>query len=185
MPSGGVLPPAPVRAPGSALGSRPRLARSSAQVPRVHPRSGVRGKSPLCRLGVTGGNSSLTLCRRRTGKPDPRGRLPCRCNKLGPLAPVTRWFHELSAPPGGPHRCRSSGSFDGIRSLGEFVSTAGGWGKILRRESHLNGPPDQSFPGIRQPNRLLSPRLSSRCSRSPRRRSASPGPTRPPGLLSP
>jgi hypothetical protein len=32
---GGVLPPSPVLAPGSALGSRPRVALSSAQVIRV------------------------------------------------------------------------------------------------------------------------------------------------------
>ena len=33
MPRGGILPPAPVLAPGSALGSRPRVALSSAQAP--------------------------------------------------------------------------------------------------------------------------------------------------------
>jgi hypothetical protein len=32
-PRGGVLPPTPVLAPGTALGSRPRVALSSAQVP--------------------------------------------------------------------------------------------------------------------------------------------------------
>ncbi len=35
---GGVLPPSPVLAPGSALGSRPRVALSSAQVITVYPR---------------------------------------------------------------------------------------------------------------------------------------------------
>ena len=35
MPRGGVLPPTPVLAPGSALGSRPRVALSSAQVTSV------------------------------------------------------------------------------------------------------------------------------------------------------
>jgi hypothetical protein len=35
MPRGGILPPAPVLAPGSALGSRPRVALSSARVPPV------------------------------------------------------------------------------------------------------------------------------------------------------
>jgi hypothetical protein len=35
-PRGGVLPPTPVLAPGTALGSRPRVARSSAQVPRAY-----------------------------------------------------------------------------------------------------------------------------------------------------
>ena len=32
MPRGGIVPPAPVLAPGSALGSRPRVALSSARV---------------------------------------------------------------------------------------------------------------------------------------------------------
>jgi hypothetical protein len=32
MPRGGIVPPTPVLAPGSALGSRPRVALSSAQV---------------------------------------------------------------------------------------------------------------------------------------------------------
>ena len=36
MPRGGIVPPAPVLAPGSALGSRPRVALSSAQAPRVY-----------------------------------------------------------------------------------------------------------------------------------------------------
>ena len=36
MPRGGVLPPTPVLAPGSALGSRPRVALSSAQAPPVY-----------------------------------------------------------------------------------------------------------------------------------------------------
>jgi hypothetical protein len=36
MPRGGFLPPAPVLAPGSALGSRPRVALSSAQAPPVY-----------------------------------------------------------------------------------------------------------------------------------------------------
>ncbi len=37
MPRGGVLLPSPVLAPGSALGSRPRVALSSAQVDPVYP----------------------------------------------------------------------------------------------------------------------------------------------------
>jgi hypothetical protein len=44
MPRGGSLPPIPVLAPGSALGSRPRVALSSAQVPGVYSQSGARGK---------------------------------------------------------------------------------------------------------------------------------------------
>src|SRR5436305_6295372 len=38
MPRGGIVPPAPVLAPGSALGSRPRVALSSAQVLPVYSR---------------------------------------------------------------------------------------------------------------------------------------------------
>jgi hypothetical protein len=49
MPRGGVLPPFPVLAPGSALGSRPRVALSSAQVPRVYSSPGARGNSWLGR----------------------------------------------------------------------------------------------------------------------------------------
>jgi hypothetical protein len=44
MPRGGIVPPAPVLAPGSALGSRPRVALSSAQVPQVYLSSRARGK---------------------------------------------------------------------------------------------------------------------------------------------
>ena len=36
MVRGGVLPPTPVLAPGSALGSRPRVALSSAQAPSIY-----------------------------------------------------------------------------------------------------------------------------------------------------
>ena len=35
MPRGGIVPPSPVLAPGSALGSRPRVALSSAQAPSM------------------------------------------------------------------------------------------------------------------------------------------------------
>ena len=39
MPRGGVLPPTPVLAPGSALGARPRVALSSAQAPSIYWRA--------------------------------------------------------------------------------------------------------------------------------------------------
>src|SRR5438045_445666 len=52
MPRGGILPPTPVLAPRSALGSRPRVALSSAQVLRVYPRSRARGKSFLGRSRI-------------------------------------------------------------------------------------------------------------------------------------
>jgi rubredoxin len=49
-PRGGVLPPTPVLAPGTALGSRPRVALSSAQVPRAYteprPPSNSQGIAP-------------------------------------------------------------------------------------------------------------------------------------------
>src|SRR5512142_2034924 len=66
MPRGGIVPPTPVLAPGSALGSRPRVALSSAQVPPVYsgprpsnnsrPRRRSRGhrgpRGPAPRLGL-------------------------------------------------------------------------------------------------------------------------------------
>jgi hypothetical protein len=52
MPRAGILPPSPVLAPGSALGSRPRVDLSSAQVSRVYPKSGARGNSWPGRAGT-------------------------------------------------------------------------------------------------------------------------------------
>src|SRR5512135_151075 len=66
MPRGGIVPPTPVLAPGSALGSRPRVALSSVQVPPVYsgprpsgnsrPRRRSRGhrgpRGPAPRLGL-------------------------------------------------------------------------------------------------------------------------------------
>jgi len=55
MPRGGVLPPTPVLAPGSALGSRPRVALSSAQARLVYSALRPPGNSglgrPLARRG--------------------------------------------------------------------------------------------------------------------------------------
>src|SRR3954454_7903567 len=83
MPRGGILPPAPVLAPGSALGSRPRVALSSAQAPAVY-----RGPRPP-------GNAGAGSAARATGQetppeaagqdqekvpgPSPRGGLSTRC----------------------------------------------------------------------------------------------------------
>jgi hypothetical protein len=50
MPRGGIVPPAPVLAPGSALGSRPRVALSSAQAPPVDSGPRPSGNSGLGRL---------------------------------------------------------------------------------------------------------------------------------------
>src|SRR4051812_21785820 len=62
-PTGGIVPPAPVLAPGSALGSRPRVALSSAQVSpvssdarppdssRLGPRRAFGGRGATSRLG--------------------------------------------------------------------------------------------------------------------------------------
>jgi hypothetical protein len=52
MPRGGVLPPTPVLAPGSALGSRPRVALSSAQVARAYTEPRRPGNSRWDRLGA-------------------------------------------------------------------------------------------------------------------------------------
>src|SRR6516165_7162897 len=54
MPRGGIVPPSPVLAPGSALGSRPRVALSSAQVPPVYSRAWPSGNSRLGRRGCPG-----------------------------------------------------------------------------------------------------------------------------------
>jgi len=73
MPRGGIVPPTPVLAPGSALRSRPRVALSSAQAPSVYSRSRLSD------------NSRLGRCRafRLRGVP------PClgRCQLPLPLAP--------------------------------------------------------------------------------------------------
>src|SRR5437764_8923983 len=74
MPRGGIVPPTPVLAPGSALGSRPRVVLTSARVPPVYsgprpwgnsrPRRRRRGhRSPHCpapRLGLA--ELLLPLC---------------------------------------------------------------------------------------------------------------------------
>jgi len=56
MSRGGVLPPTPVLAPGSALGSRPRVARSSAQVPRAYSEPRPPGNSQGDRPGTQWGD---------------------------------------------------------------------------------------------------------------------------------
>jgi hypothetical protein len=62
MPRGGILPPAPVLAPGSALGSRPRVALSSAQAPPVYSGSRPPGNSRLGRaLARRSGRMPLEL----------------------------------------------------------------------------------------------------------------------------
>src|SRR6516225_9518603 len=55
MRRGGVLPPTPVLAPGSALGSRPRVALSSAQVFSVYRGALGSGKGLLLGPGWTPG----------------------------------------------------------------------------------------------------------------------------------
>src|SRR4051812_36701710 len=51
MPRGSNPPPAPVLAPGSALGSRPAFSYSSDQVLRVYPSSGAQGNPPAVDWG--------------------------------------------------------------------------------------------------------------------------------------
>src|SRR5262245_60931881 len=77
MPRGGIVPPAPVLASGSALGSRPRVARSSAQAPAVYrgprpPGNAGAGSAahdgsedPTWNRGPGSGESSRTLATRR------------------------------------------------------------------------------------------------------------------------
>jgi hypothetical protein len=56
-PRGGVLPPTPVLAPGTALRSRPRVALSSAQVPRGYSEPRPLGKSQWDRPGANRGGT--------------------------------------------------------------------------------------------------------------------------------
>ena len=77
MPRGGIVPPAPVLAPGSALGSRPRVALSSAQAPAVYrgprpPGNAGAGSAahdgsedPTWNRGPGSGENSRTLATRR------------------------------------------------------------------------------------------------------------------------
>src|SRR5271166_1888180 len=58
MPRGGIVPPTPVLAPGSALRSRPRVALSSAQVPPVYSGRRPSGNSRPGRRGRSGRRSS-------------------------------------------------------------------------------------------------------------------------------
>jgi hypothetical protein len=62
MPRGGIVPPTPVLAPGSALGSRPRVALSSAQAPPVY--SGPR---------PPGNSGGRPRAKRKTGRKRPTG----------------------------------------------------------------------------------------------------------------
>src|SRR5271166_2583796 len=82
-PWGGIVPPAPVLAPGSALRSRPRVALSSAQAPAVY-----RGPRPPGNAG-TGSAASTTGQKTPAGTagqdqetvpgPSPRGEWSTRC----------------------------------------------------------------------------------------------------------
>src|SRR4051794_21576302 len=83
MPRGGILPPAPVLAPGSALRSRPRVALSSAQAPAVY-----RGPRPP-------GNAGAGSAARTTGQETPPGRR-ARIGRRLPAPPAPRG--GLSAP---------------------------------------------------------------------------------------
>ena len=66
MPRGGVLPPTPVLAPEPALGSRPRVALSSAQAGAMYCRPGPAGNPRLDQVLNHGRNNS-------TGTASPRG----------------------------------------------------------------------------------------------------------------
>src|SRR3954468_15156901 len=83
MPRGGIVPPAPVLAPGSALRSRPRVALSSAQVPAVYrgPRPpGNAGAGPAAR--TTGQETPPRTAgqdQENVPGPSPRGGLSTRC----------------------------------------------------------------------------------------------------------
>jgi hypothetical protein len=76
MPRGGIVPPAPVLAPGSALGSRPRVALSSAQAPPVYSAPRPPGNPgldrPLARRGRGIRPGSRAWARRISKGPCPR-----------------------------------------------------------------------------------------------------------------
>ena len=80
MPRGGVLPPTPVLAPGSALGSRPRVALSSAQAPSVYSALRPPGNSGLGRPLARGGRGIRPGSRAWTGRMSkgPRPQEDCR-----------------------------------------------------------------------------------------------------------
>jgi len=76
MPRGGVLPPTPVLAPEPALGSRPRVALSSAQTGAMYYRPGPAGKPRLDQVLNDGRNNSTGTAspeRDRLPGPSPRG----------------------------------------------------------------------------------------------------------------
>ncbi len=82
MPRGGVLPPTPVLAPEPALGSRPRVALSSAQAGAMYCRPGPAGNPRLDQVLNHGRNNSTGTAspeRDRLPGPSPRGELPARC----------------------------------------------------------------------------------------------------------
>src|SRR5271157_1301454 len=76
MPRGGVLPPTPVLAPEPALGSRPRVALSSAQACAIHCKPGPAGNPRLDQVLNDGRNNS-TGSARGIGYQDPHPEENC------------------------------------------------------------------------------------------------------------
>ena len=74
------MPPAPVLAPGSALGSRPRVALSSAQAPAVYRGPRPPGNAGLGQPARTTGQKTLpgTAGQDQEDVPDPRHEEDCR-----------------------------------------------------------------------------------------------------------
>src|ERR1700719_4118823 len=83
MPRGGIVPPAPVLAPGSALGSRPRVGRSSAPAPAVYRGPRPPGNAGAGSAARTTGQKTLPgtagLDQENVPGPSPRGGLSTRC----------------------------------------------------------------------------------------------------------
>src|SRR3954451_20869838 len=100
MPRGGILPPTPVLGPGSALGSRPRVALSSARAPPVYSGPRPSGNSGISRLPARRGGGVRPGW--RLGREDVHGPAPTggsswcgvRCN-------ASYDHHILSVLPGG------------------------------------------------------------------------------------
>src|SRR5882762_11625151 len=83
MPRGGIVPPAPVLAPGSALRSRPRVALSSAQAPAVYRGPRPPGNAGAGSAAPTTGQKTLPGTAGQDQEdvpgPAPRGGLSTRC----------------------------------------------------------------------------------------------------------
>src|SRR3954451_19052644 len=100
MPRGGILPPTPVLGPGSALGSRPRVALSSARAPPVYSGPRPSGNSGISRLPARRGGGVRPGW--RLGQEDVHGPAPTGGSSwCGVRCKASYDHHVLSVLPGG------------------------------------------------------------------------------------